>query len=74
VIVESHSDHVLNGIRVAVREGRLSAGKTRLHFFSREAGGSAFHVTPEVDKSGRLSFWPDGFFDQWERSLDALLG
>ena len=73
VVVETHSDHVLNGIRVAVKEGRLGPNRARLHFFTREPGGSAFHVTPELDDGGRLSFWPEGFFDQWERSLGELL-
>lgn len=73
VTVETHSDHVLNGIRLAVKQGRLNTSDVRLHFFSRHPGGSAYHVTPEIDGDGRLSFWPEGFFDQWERSLDALL-
>ena len=33
VIVESHSDHVLNGIRLAVKNGLLLPDLVRLHFF-----------------------------------------
>jgi len=73
IIAETHSDHVLNGIRIAVKQGALAPQDARLHFFAREAGGSAFFVTPELNNEGRLSFWPEGFFDQWERSLDDLL-
>lgn len=73
VVVETHSDHVLNGIRLAARLGEIRPDATQLHFFSRVPGGGASRVTPELDSAGRLSFWPEGFFDQWERDLDRLL-
>jgi predicted ATPase len=73
VIVETHSDHVLNGIRLAVKEGLLSAERARLHFFSRQLGKASSYETPVLGPDGRLSYWPEGFFDQWERSLDRLL-
>ncbi|MGF6227146.1 putative ATPase [Inquilinus ginsengisoli] len=73
VIAESHSDHVLNGIRLAVKEGHLDPGNTMFHFFHREPGNQSTFETPGLTKDGRLSYWPSGFFDQWERSLDQLL-
>ena len=73
VIVESHSDHVLNGIRLAVKDGLLSPLRAKLHFFSRSAGESSSYETPALSAEGRLSYWPPGFFDQWEKSLDRLL-
>ena len=73
VVVESHSDHVLNGIRLAVKEGQLPPSKTRLHFFSRPMGEASRCETPDLRADGRLSYWPSGFFDQWEKSLDQLL-
>ncbi|WP_082560734.1 AAA family ATPase [Caulobacter sp. Root487D2Y] len=73
VIAESHSDHVLNGIRLAVKDGHLDAAATAFHFFHREPGDQSTFETPSLTKEGRLSYWPSGFFDQWERSLDQLL-
>lgn len=73
VIVETHSDHVLNGIRVAVKSGLLAADRARIHFFSRQPGKASTYETPVLGPDGRLSYWPAGFFDQWERSLDQLL-
>lgn len=73
VITESHSDHVLNGIRLAIKEGRLSSAQAAIHFFSRLPEGSASFATPRISSDGRLSDWPIDFFDQWERSLDMLL-
>ncbi|MCA9209850.1 MAG: DUF3696 domain-containing protein, partial [Planctomycetales bacterium] len=73
VVIETHSDHVLNGIRLAVKDGLLRPDATRLHFFSRKMGEASEYETPVVGPDGRLSYWPAGFFDQWERSLDRLL-
>ena len=73
VVVETHSDHVLNGIRLAVKQGHLEPSRTRLHFFSRRPGEPGTYETPTISSDGRLSYWPTGFFDQWERSLDQLL-
>lgn len=75
VIVESHSDHVLNGLRLAVKSQDIGAEDVGLNFFRRDAdGGQPERVAPEVTPEGRLSAWPEGFFDQWDKSLDQLLG
>lgn len=34
VIVETHSDHVLNGVRLAIYEGKLAAAEAAIHFFN----------------------------------------
>jgi predicted ATPase len=74
VIVETHSDHVLNGIRLAIKDGALKAEQATPHFFRRHAATGAVEIeTPTLTGRGRLSFWPEGFFDQWDKSLDALL-
>lgn len=73
VVVETHSDHVLNGIRLGVKDGLLAPEHTQLHFFSRQRGRPSGYETPKLGPDGRLSYWPIGFFDQWERSLDRLL-
>ncbi|MBL1175073.1 AAA family ATPase [Pantanalinema sp. GBBB05] len=76
VIVETHSDHVLNGIRLAVHSGKIKPEDVRLHFFQRiEQNDQALTqvVSPQIDRNGRIDHWPDGFFDEWDKSLDALL-
>lgn len=72
LILETHSDHVLNGIRLAVKRGELPSTAVRLHYF-RRSGGEVEITTPEIDTNGMLSHWPEGFFDEWDHSLDALL-
>jgi predicted ATPase len=74
IIVETHSDHVLNGIRLTVKRGLITAQDVRLCYFTRDVStGDCYVELPSVLPNGQLSNWPEGFFDQWEKSLDALL-
>ncbi len=72
VIVETHSDHVLNGIRIAVRDGILKPEDTCFHYFSRDDKGKIQIETPQIDTEGRIDQWPEGFFDESVRNLAAL--
>ena len=72
VIVETHSDHFLDGVRIAVRDGLLPPQDVAIHYFERRGGRSTV-TSPEVDAEGRLSAWPAGFFDQHEDNLARLL-
>ncbi|MGW6390659.1 DUF3696 domain-containing protein [Streptomyces sp. NPDC055103] len=70
VIVETHSDHVINGVRLAVAEDRVIDPESSLiHFFGTDAAGS---VPIELTGTGELTDWPEGFFDQIERDLGRL--
>lgn len=75
VIVETHSDHVLNGIRVAVKKQVLEPSKVKFFFFYKDIEDSYKHkvICPVIDKNGRLDKWPDGFFDEWDNALLELL-
>nr|WP_202507208.1 DUF3696 domain-containing protein [Streptomyces sp. SID1046] len=73
LIVETHSDHVLDGTRLAVKQGRLTAEDTAVHFFRGNGAGIQI-ITPTVAEDGTLSEWPEGFFDESDHTLDQLLG
>ena len=76
VIVETHSDHILNGIRVAVHDNLIQPEKTKVYYMSRssEAGGMYASVEePHIYPDGSMDKWPEGFFDEWEKSLEKLL-
>lgn len=74
VVLETHSDHVVNGIRRAVAEARtnLRADRVALHFFG--GGGESGDVVTTIGlrASGDLTAWPPGFFDQIEADLGAI--
>lgn len=68
VILESHSDHVVNGIRRAVVEQLITAVDVVVHFLAARAEP----VRIDLDARGRLSEWPAGFFDQIEADLKQI--
>ena len=71
VIVETHSDHLLDGVRVAVREGLIKPQQAAFHYFIRDQGNIKV-ITPIIDEEGRLDQWPEGFFDEAVKNLAAL--
>ncbi len=72
VILETHSDHILDGIRLAVRNAVIKPDQTTFHYFQRE-DVAARVTTPVIGEDGRMDSWPDGFFDQHERNLASLI-
>ena len=76
IIVETHSDHILNGVRVAVKKGLIPPEQANLLFFHGEVIEDQFKhyiLNPKIDKNGRIDQWPEGFFDEWDRQLSNLL-
>jgi predicted ATPase len=68
VIVETHSDHVINGIRRAIAvEELIKHGDVMFNFFK---DGNAEQIS--VSRRGKLSKWPRGFFDQGDIDMLAL--
>jgi len=73
ILVETHSDHVLSGIRLAVRNRLLDPNEVAIHFFSGAKGeAESGVVSPLIDVNGSLSAWPEGFFDQADNDLMEL--
>lgn len=73
VIMETHSDHVLNGVRLAVKRQKLPPTEVRVHFFAHRPGQSSVPESPSMDDDGRLNSWPAGFFDQFDFALSELM-
>ncbi len=75
VIVETHSDHVLNGICLAALEDRhpLRREDILIHSFLNEAQEGKQVLAIEIDKKGGFTQNPPGFFDQSAKDLQAIL-
>jgi predicted ATPase len=74
IIVETHSDHLINGIRIAAKRREIASEAVAVHFFNRDIeSGESSVVSPVLHSNGRFSEWPEGFFDEWSRALDELL-
>ncbi|PSV56457.1 DUF3696 domain-containing protein [Photobacterium sp. GB-3] len=72
VIVETHSDHLLNGIRRAVAEHKyVDACDANVLFFDSSAENSIFS-TLTFNEDGSSKGWPRNFFDQYQLDTAAL--
>lgn len=74
IIIETHSDHVLNGIRRAVRKQVLTKSQVALHFFRPLLPDLDQVVSPQLDAAGNLDIWPEGFFDQFDKDMNHFAG
>lgn len=76
IILETHSDHIINGVRVAVRNSRLQKDKVKIFYFERYIDSietqSIIHNI-NIDKNGELSNYPKGFLDEWDEQLAKLI-
>ena len=76
LFIETHSDHLLNGVRVLVSKKEIEKENISLLYFSKDEKLNKHHVeitTPYLDDKGRIDEWPKGFFDEWDNQLDELL-
>ena len=65
VIIESHSDHIINGLQIAVAKKELEHQFLTINYFSDKDGSIQPEVLPiTISEKGELADWPKGFFDQ----------
>lgn len=76
IIIETHSDHILNGIRVGVKEGVIEKGKVVAFYFKKiieEAEQYSKITDIEIDRNGTLSDYPANLLDEWSNQLSKLI-
>lgn len=70
VIVETHSEHIIDGMRIQAYALK-NAGQLQINYL--KFGESVPEIVKiAVDEKGELSEWPDGFFDQKQLDLRIL--
>lgn len=74
VIVETHSDHILSGVRRAVRAQRVTPEQVALHFFKTRYSDGSQCMSPQLDTLGNIDVWPEGFFDQFDKDMNHFAG
>ena len=74
IIVETHSDHLMNGIRYACKKGWLDSNNLEMDLIGLDSDGRT-HVRKHVDinDKGNIESWIPGFFDEWEQALGRML-
>jgi len=76
IIIETHSDHIINGIRVAIKEAPELSQETVLFYFDKVVTDNEQYsvVTDiEIDSNGELSDYPKNMMDEWSNQLLKLL-
>ena len=74
IIIETHSDHIINGIRKAVKNHVIRKEDVLFNFFERgEELGTNVIKEIKINEKGKLSAWPKGFFDQMDRDTKDLI-
>ena len=73
VIVETHSDHLFDGIRIAAKETKGFAENVQIHWFELNEKQNTIVESPVLDDDGRLDKWPQGLFDEFEKNASKLL-
>ncbi len=64
IVIETHSDHFIDGIRLSVKERQINREDVAIHYFSKNEDQAATVESPILNENGKLSFWPEGFGDQ----------
>lgn len=76
IVIETHSDHVLNGIRVAINQTPILKDRTLLFYFEKVVTESEQYskiTNIEIDKNGSLSEYPNNLLDEWSNQLSKLI-
>lgn len=81
IFIETHSDHVLDGIRLGVKELNnkeqpdgitLKGSDVKIKFFSKKETVGTEIEEINLLNNGKIERWPAGFFDQFSLNLRAL--
>jgi len=71
VFIETHSEHIVNGARLASLKDEIDIKPKdiSIHFFDED-----YSVNPlKIEDNGQILNWPEGFFDQQEKDLSEIL-
>ncbi len=75
IVVETHSEHVINGIRIAALEETIDHDKVVINFFSPSEDIN--NPQPEIksiflNEKADLDEWPKGFFDRQQADIAQI--
>lgn len=74
LIVETHSDHIINTCLVELKKGSVKPQDISLLFFNRVEDASCGAQRLQLTEQGRVIEAPADFFDQIDKSLAYLVG
>lgn len=73
IFIESHSDHIFNGIRKAIHNGLIETDIAKIHYFELDEQNATKSTEINISSNGRVLNTQVGLFDQFDDDLDELL-
>ena len=74
IIIETHSDHFINGIRVATKQEIIKSNQSQIYYFRKDKNELETKIDEiNIDENGKIDNWPKGFFDEFDNQLDKLI-
>lgn len=76
IFVETHSDHILNGIRVSVKQNLINKSNVNIMYFDKETNSKEQYSKIDqivIDENGELSDYPSNMLDEWSNQILKLL-
>jgi predicted ATPase len=73
VFIESHSEHILNALRIAVLDKVVMPEDLSILYFQQGEQQPVVVQIP-VQVNGSIEEWPEDFFDQMDKDFERLFG
>ena len=72
IFIESHSEHILNGLRIEVYDKVIQNKDLNVLYFDKDL--ETVFKKIKVEEDGGIKNWPPNFFDQATKDLNYLFG
>lgn len=74
LLIETHSDHIFNGVRKFISKKIIDKEKVSINFFTMNNELLSNHTKVSISDSGKILNYQKDLFDQFDNDLDDLLG
>ena len=73
LFIETHSDHIINALRIGVLNKTIGKRDARIIHFNRENAANPTSYQIKIDSHGQLSDYPQEFMDEWGTQMSQLV-
>lgn len=73
LLIETHSDHIFNGVRRLLAQCQLTPHEVSVYFFKMQEDMESVPVRINLTERGRMTQYEKGLFDQFDDDLDLIL-
>lgn len=73
LFIESHSDHLFNGIRRSLKNGAININQVAVFYFTKQEDWTTSVRNVQLSQYGGIEDYIPGMFSQFDEDLDAIL-